>query len=88
VSIVRTDTCKVPSAEAAKSAAVGALIRAGLGAQEALAVGALLRIAKADEKLGRAGDFVWEVRVTWGFDVTGLVWVGASTGEARILYRP
>ena len=83
---------KVPTEGDAERAAKIA-VRAGRGSQiptELPSVSALLRLAKADEKLGQAGDFVWEVRIitTSDFKVTGLLWVGASTGEVRVLYRP
>jgi hypothetical protein len=78
-------TSKVPNEEAAKRAAIAPLVRA-LGANEILLVSSLLRLAHADQKLGQAGDFVWEVRVEGG-GVTGLLWVGATTGEVKVLYR-
>ena len=76
---------KVPNEEAAKSAAVGPLFRT-LSANEVPIVSSLLRLAHADEKLGQAGDFIWEVRLTNGGGVTSLLWVGASTGEVKVLY--
>lgn len=72
---------KVPNEEAAKRAAP---VR---GANEIPLVSSLLRLAHVDDKLGQAGDFVWEVRLDNGGGVTGLVWVGASTGEVKVLYR-
>jgi len=78
---------KVPTEDAAKSLAAGSLgLR--LGANELAIVTALLRLAKPDDKLGRTGDFIWEVRLTNGGGTTGLFWVGASTGEVKTLYRP
>jgi hypothetical protein len=76
---------KVPNEDAAKRVVVGPLNRT-LSANEVPIVSSLLRLAHADKKLGQVGDFVWEVRLTNGGGVTGLIWVGASTGEVKVLY--
>jgi hypothetical protein len=49
-------------------------------------VSALLRLATADNWLGKAGEFIWEVRVLDGASIHGLVWISAEGGRAKIVY--
>jgi hypothetical protein len=49
-------------------------------------VSALLRLATADNTLGKAGEFIWEVRVLDGTSIHGLVWISAEGGRAKVLY--
>ena len=49
-------------------------------------VSALLRLATADNWLGKAGEFIWEVRVLDGASIHGLVWISAEGGRAKVLY--
>jgi len=76
---------KVPTEEEARAVAVGA--SADLDARATFQVTALLRLGVGDEELGDSGDFVWEVRVIWlGGKISGLVWVGAATGKAKVMF--
>ncbi len=73
---------KVPTEDEAKRRAF-ALIT---DARSIVSVNALLRLAKPVKDLGATGDLVWEVRVVWAGDLADVIWVGASTGNARSLF--
>jgi hypothetical protein len=50
-------------------------------------VTSLYRLAVSDVELGGPGDFVWAVSVVRAdADISGLIWVGASTGRAKLLF--
>lgn len=63
-------------------------IRAGVDADARASwkVSGLLRLARPDKTLGEEGDFVWEVRVDRNSNVSGVIWIGATTGKAKVLY--
>ena len=58
----------------------------GLSATESFPVDYIVRLGFNLPEFGRKGDKVWQVRV-WDManGTTGLIWVHADTGNARIL---
>lgn len=49
-------------------------------------ISGLFRLATPVKDIGEKGDFVWEVHVIEGEDLADVIWVGASTGNAKSVF--
>lgn len=83
---------EVPTAECAHSVVIEHLLgNEGIKAEHGFAVSPLVRLAEDTERFGSVGTPYWEVRRTDlhdGFNIDGLFWVNAVTGEVLQLHPP
>lgn len=57
-----------------------------LHARHAARVTGLLQLSDGDAILGKAGSYVWEVRVIDASRISGVVWVSAESKRTKLLY--
>jgi hypothetical protein len=81
---------QVPTAEEAGKLALGAFLKKpGLSAVESGRVTGLYRISRDVEHFAKAGDLIWEIRVSRMSNepgVSGLIWVSTSTKSVKVLF--
>ena len=84
------DKSKVPTAEKAEWAALGAKLKAGgLLAEEGARVIGLVRLGVDVAEFATSGDLVWVVQIEHSVrGVTQEVWVSSTTGAVRTMLPP